>query len=474
MRQILAAFVLFIAAAISHAGPPNIVLILADDLGWADVACNGGDLHETPHIDRLASTGVRFTDAYAAAPVCSPTRASIMTGKSPARLHMTIWYEGATTGPKGRKLLQPVTQPDLSLDHFTLAKALKQAGYTTAHIGKWHLGDAAHYPEAHGFDINIGGTFWGAPVSHFYPYAGMWNGDEEFRYVPGLGLGKPGDYLADKLTDEAIAFIDRAAASGGPFFLNLWHHAVHTPIEGKVDLVEHYRSKVAPGLHHQNPVYAAMVHNLDESVGRVVEALERRGLADNTIIIFTSDNGGYVNNDKGTKVTDNSPLRSGKGSCYEGGLRVPLIVRTPGTLGAVCREPVISTDLYPTVLELAGVKLPSGLDGLSLVPLLHDPAAKLSRDFLAFHYPHYYATTTPVSSLRAGNYTLIHYYEDSRNELYDLASDLPQSKNLAAERPDVVKELSSRLDGWLKATDAQLPTPNPNPTPGSKKKKAKT
>ena len=322
--------------------------------------------------------GVRFTQAYAM-PVCSPTRASILTGRHAARLHYTIWREGALGVPHDQPLLPPPAIADLPSSEVTIAEVLKGAGYLTFHVGKWHLGDAAHSPETQGFDLNIGGTHWGAPATYFYPFRGPSGSSGEFRYVPGLGLGKPGDYLDDRLTDEALKLIDEARDR--PFFLNLCFHVPHTPIEGKARLVEHYQSKLKPGLHHRNPGYAAMVQTLDENVGRVLAKLKQRRLADHTLVIFASDNGGYVNTNRGLQVTDNSPLRSGKGSLYEGGIRVPLIVRMPGVTppGATCDEPVICTDFFPTILELCGL---SGsvqpaplqpLDGLSLVPLLKQP-----------------------------------------------------------------------------------------------------
>jgi arylsulfatase A len=268
------------ADAARDAVRPNIVVILADDLGWADVACNGGDLHETPHTDRLARDGVRFTQAYAASPVCSPTRASLLTGKCPARLHMTIWREDALSPPRDRRLLPPVTVANLPHRETTIASLLQRAGYLTAIVGKWHLGDTQYYPETHGFDVNIGGTIWGAPTSYFFPYrgvSGLYGGD--YRFVSGLYLGgKRGEYLSDRLTDEALRVID--AAGHRPFFLYLAHHAVHVPLEAKRPLIDHYAAKLAPAMHHRSAVYAAMVHSVDESVGRVLARLQERGIAD--------------------------------------------------------------------------------------------------------------------------------------------------------------------------------------------------
>lgn len=442
--------------------PLNVVFILADDMGWADLACYGGDLHETPNIDRLARESLRFTDAYAAAPVCSPTRASIMTGKCPARLHMTIWHEAAAEGaPHNRKVIPPDAVFNLPLEETTVAEVLHDAQYRTALVGKWHLGTAGYYPENQGFDVNIGGTFWGAPPTFFYPYRGLFG--KEPRYVPHLENGKPGEYLTDRLTTEALKTLDYEPER--PFFLYLAHHAVHTPVEGKEPMVEHYRGKLKPEMHHQNAAYAAMVQSLDESVGRVRADLERRGIAGNTVIIFTSDNGGYINRYKDQNVTNNYPLRSGKGSLYEGGVRVPLMIHFPGVTkpGTTCHEPVFSADLFTTILEMTKRPLPAGqIDGISLMPLLRDPSARLNRDVLGFHYPHYYATTSPVSAIRAREWKLLHYYEDNHVELYNLASDLSESNDLSRKMPEKAEELRGRLSQWLKSVNAQIPSPNPN------------
>ena len=443
------------------APPPNIVFILADDLGWADLSVYGADLHQTPNLDRLAAEGLRLTHAYAAAPVCTPTRASIMTGKHPARLHMTIWREAFRRPPTNRPLIPPVTVGDLPHSEVTLAEVLREAGYLTAHVGKWHLGDASYYPENHGFDINIGGTHWGAPQTFFFPYRGNRLYGGEPRYVPGLPFGNPGEYLTDRLTDEALHIIERAA--GRPFFLNLCYYTVHTPIEGKPDLVELYRQRLRPGMRHANLAYAAMVHSLDENVGRILARLTERGLDRNTVVIFASDNGGFVNEYQGEIVTTNHPLRSGKGSLYEGGTRVPLLIRAPGLTraGTVSDEPVSSIDFYPTILELLGRS--TNVDGLSLLPLLSSPGSRLPREELYFHYPHYYQTTSPVSALRVRDWKLLEYHEDQRLELYNLAADPGESKDLAPTMPDKAGELRGRLHAWCAAVNAQMPKPNPKP-----------
>lgn len=444
------------------AGVPNVVLMLADDLGWADLGCYGADLHQTPRLDQLAREGVRFTQAYAMS-VCSPTRASILTGRHAAGLRLTIWREGALRPEEGRKMRPAPAIADLPHEELTLAEALKAAGYLTFHVGKWHLGDADHSPETQGFDVNLGGTHWGAPATYFHPFRGEFGQAREFRYVPGLDVGQPGDYLTDRLTDEALRLIEQAGRH--PFFLNLWFHNPHTPIEGKPDLVEKYRARIRPGLKHQNPDYAAMIETLDSNVGRVLRQLEQCQLAERTLVIFASDNGGTILQHRGRQVTDNAPLRSGKGSLYEGGIRVPLLVRMPGvaTRGAVCDVPVFCTDLFPTILELCGLgdtlaAMPKVLlDGESLVPRLRHPAAPPTRNALFFHYPHYYATTTPVSAIRAGPYKLLEYFEDQRLELYDLRADPGETRNLAAEQPERAAQLRARLQAWRTEVGAQLP-----------------
>lgn len=442
---------------------PNIVLILADDLGWSDLGCYAADLHETPHLDRLAQQGVRFTDAYAMS-VCTPSRAALLTGKHAARLHMTIWSEGTFGGPQNRKLIQADSLHDLPHTETTLATRLRDAGYLTALVGKWHLGDAAHYPETHGFDVNIGGTQWGAPHTFFWPYSGSGRFGPNFRYVPHLEFGQTGEYLTDRLTDEALRVIDRAGDQ--PFFLYLAHYAPHTPIEAKAENVRYFAAKLRPGQHHQNAVYAAMVKSLDDSVGRVLDRLKQRGLERNTIVIFTSDNGGYIGADKGQTlpVTSNAPLRSGKGSLYEGGIRVPLIVRWPGVTppAAECQEPVVLMDLFHTLTAtLSGEASKAPADGIDLKPLLQQPAGKLDRDALYFHYPHYYATTTPVSAVRTGDWKLLEYLEDGRVELYNLKDDPGEKTDLAAQMPDKAASILKRLHHWRTQAGVASPTPNP-------------
>lgn len=300
-------------AAVAADSKPNVVLILADDLGWTDLACYGSNFYETPHIDGLARDGMKFTQAYSACTVCSPTRAALLTGKYPARLHITDWIPGQM--PENPKLIVPRWTKYLPLNEVTLGRAFHDAGYATASMGKWHLGDAQYYPEKHGFDINIAGSSAAQPPSYFAPYR-----------IATLPEGPDGEYITDRLADEAVRFIEKNQDQ--PFFLYLPHFAVHLPLQAKPSLVEKYRAKLRPGQLQSNPAYAAMIESLDEAVGRVRRKLEELNLADRTVIVFTSDNGGRV------PTTSNLPLRVGKGSCYEGGTRVPLIVSWPGAIHA--------------------------------------------------------------------------------------------------------------------------------------------
>ncbi|MCE5249696.1 sulfatase [bacterium] len=454
-----AAFTLFMQSSCTRpaARKPNFVFILIDDLGWKDLSCYGSTFYETPNIDRLAAQGMKFTDAYAACPVCSPTRASIMTGKYPARLHVTDWIKGHVA-PKA-KLRVPDWTMYLDLDEVTIAEALKPEGYVSASVGKWHLGDEAYYPEKQGFDVNIAGYWAGQPPTYFSPYTvdREWN-----NRIPTLEGGSEGEYLTDRLTDEALKFIENA--KGRPFFLYLSHYAVHTPIEGKERLIEKYKAKVKPGQDQNNPVYAAMIESVDESVGHVLNKLDELGIADNTIVIFMSDNGGLSGIGDWNHITSNAPLREGKGTPYEGGVREPMIVRWPGAVrpGSTCSVPVSSIDFYPTMLEMAGIGVVSGrtVDGVSLVPLL-EQTGPIRREALYWHYPHYHITT-PFGSVRTGEFKLIEFYEDGRLELYNLRDDIGEQHDLVNEMPDKSRELKTMLDDWRSAVGAQMMTPNPD------------
>jgi arylsulfatase A-like enzyme len=442
---------------------PNFVFILLDDLGWRDLGCYGGTFAETPHCDRLAAQGLRFTNAYAAGPVCSPTRASILTGKYPARLHLTDWLPGRADRPT-QKLLRPPFQPFLPLDEATLARVLQPLGYASASIGKWHLGGSCFSPELHGFDLNVGGSERGSPPSYFFPYR-----NPSFR-LPGLEQGREGEYLTDRLTDEAEKFI--TAHRDRPFFLYLAHYAVHIPLQAKKGLVAKYEAKARarPDDPRNNPVYAAMVESADDSVGRLLKKLEALGIADRTVVVLFSDNGGLsVREGPHTPATSNAPLRAGKGYLYEGGIREPLLVRWPGVVkpGRVCDVPVCSVDFFPTFLEVAGGRVDprQNVDGVSLVPLLRQ-AGSPKRDALYWHYPHYSNQGgKPAGAVRRGNFKLIEFYEDGRLELYDLEADPGERHNLAVQMPGKAKELHRALRGWRKAVDAQMPAPNPDYQP---------
>jgi len=452
----------------------NFIFIMADDLGWTDLSCYGSDLHETPNIDRLAKESMKFTNAYSAAPLSSPTRAALMTGKHPARLNMTTWYENSGVHqPNDRQILiSPTTIADLPLNEYSIAKAFKQEGYFTAHVGKWHLGDAVHFPEAHGFDINIGSTIWGAPLSYWYPFKGQRTANE-YRFIAGLEdlLGRSeNSYLTDRLTDEALKIIK--AKRNEPFFLNMCYYSPHTPLEGKPKYVEHFKSKIKPDMFHRNPIYAAMIASLDENVGRILAEVEKAGISDRTVIVFYSDNGGALAANK----ENNHPLKSGKGTLYEGGIRVPLIIKWPGTTkpGSISNVPVTTMDFYPTLLEIANIKgnedHNSNIDGISIAPVLQDPTKVLDRGALFWHFPHYYfrpAGTAPQSAVRQGNWKLIHFYEDDRLELYNLDEDISEKNDLIKDYPEIANDLYTILQTWRKEINAHFPTFNPGYKPES-------
>ncbi|QQS46360.1 MAG: sulfatase [Acidobacteriota bacterium] len=452
---------LFASSAFAQSRPPNIVLVLIDDYGWADTGSYGSTYHRTPNIDALAARGMRFTDAYAATPVCSPTRAALMTGKHPARLHLTDWLPGRRDLP-AQKLARPNIRQELPLAETTLAEALKSVGYATAHIGKWHLGGAGFGPENQGFDLNIAGDHTGTPLSYFAPYQS--NG----RFMPGLETAPQGEYLPDRLTSEAERFIERNKEK--PFFLYFPHYSVHIPMRAKSELIAKHRSRPRPERGQNNPVYAAMIESVDESVGRLTRKLEELGIADNTIFIFTSDNGGLATPEgPDTPATDNSPLRAGKGYLYEGGIRVPLIIAWPKRIkaGSVNRTPVYSMDLFVTAVEAAGSRNTTGTDGMSLLPLLTGRGG-LRREALYWHYPHYSNQSInggrldqPGAAIRQGDYKLIEFYQDNRVELYDLKNDIGERNDLARGNPRLAERLRGKLAAWRKTVGAQMMTPNP-------------
>lgn len=442
--------------------PRNVLMIVLDDLGWADLSCYSSDYHLSPRIDELANQAMRFQQAYAAAPVCSPTRAALLTGKWPARLDLTIWHEGAVGGgPNDRPLRDALSQPNLPRSEMTLAERLHDRGYFTAHLGKWHLGTAEYYPETQGYDQHIGGTHWGAPATYFAPFRGAFSTNEpELRYVPGLAPHAPNDYLTDRLTDRALEVL--RGVGDQPFFMTLWYYSVHSPIEAPAALVDKHRAR-APGRHQHDPTYAAMIERVDWNIGRVIDELKASGRWSQTVVVVTSDNGGVDIPVRYTTPTSNHPLRSGKGTLYEGGLRVPLIVFWPERTraGSVSDVPVITQDLFVTLAAAAGIP-PADLgpvDGTSLLPLLADSTAGLSRETLYWHFPHYYSRMTPASAIRHGDWKLIHYYEQDRVELYDLAQDLGESMDRAAAEPVRAAELLRELNVWRTAVGANPPRP---------------
>ncbi len=454
--------------ATASARPPNIILILADDLGWTDLGVQGSKYYETPNIDRLAGQGMRLS-RFHQCQNCAPTRAALMSGQYGPRTGVYT-VGGIDRFDWSARPLRPVDNVEqLPLDKITMAQALKSAGYATAMFGKWHLGEGGgHHPGQRGFDeaiVSMG--------KHF-----------DFNTNPKTSY-PPGTYLADFLTGKAEDFIRRH--KDAPFFLYLPHFGVHSPFEAKKEWIEKFRPK--PGVDgHNNPTYAAMIASVDESVGRVMALLDELKLADETVLIFTSDNGGVGGYQRegitgGGGVTDNTPLRSGKGSLYEGGTRVPFIIRWPGIVkaGATCDMPSIHVDLYPTFLEIAAAKRPEGytLDGESLVPVWKDAQAKLKREAIYQHFPGYLGAapgswrTTPVGTIEVGDWKLMEFFEDHRLELYNLRDDIGEAHNLAAQEPERAKTLRARLEAWRKEIHAPMPTANTPGAPGSSPPKGK-
>lgn len=449
IAKLTAIYFLALSLVCAASGKPNIVVIMADDLGWKDLHCYGNPKLDTPALDQLAAEGLRFTQGYAASPVCTPTRATMMTGQSPARLGITNHAPGNRDGfaLPDTDLREAASLRHLPLAAVTLAERLAKAGYATAHVGKWHLSytgpsekgirEVDLRPDRQGFDLNLGGNSLGGPPSYFAPYR-----------IPTLPDGKDGEYLPDRLADEAIAFIRQHRDR--PFFLNWWPYSVHFPMQAREEVIAKYRQR--GGL--KDPVYAAMIEDMDTSIGRFLKALDEAGLRENTLVIFKSDNGGYNG--------DNRPLRGMKGMLYEGGIRVPWIVRWPGKVQPATTNstPVISMDCYPTLLEAAGLSpTPEHpLDGKSIVPLLTQSTG-FERDTLYFHYPNYafHKRNRPGSAIREGKYKLIKNYDDLSLELYDLSADIGETNNLAAGSPELAKRLADKLDAWLQKCEARMP-----------------
>ena len=440
----------------------NVLLIHVDDLGATDLGVFGSDYYETPNLDRLAAEGMRFMQSYSAAAICSPSRAALMTGNYPARTGITDWIRAKFQGGSGlalptdfeetdgKPLKTPKNQGFLPLDELTLAERLKAQGFSTMHVGKWHLGEEGNHPENQGFDINIGGNDLGQPPSYFDPYLAK---NAAPTYVlKNVPPRKEGEFLTDREGDEIVKFIQNR---DGQFFIHWAPYAVHTPIMGPEELVEKYKAKV-PGI-QKNPTYAALVENLDQNVGKILSELDRLGLRKNTLIIFTSDNGGLIGNPQ-NPVTVNLGLRSFKGYPYEGGIRVPTVVSLPGQIpaGTVSQTPIITMDWVPTILEMVGEKNTS-TDGVSLVPALLQKGSLADRD-LFWHFPHYREPDIrPYSIIRSGAYKLIYYFDGSEAELYDLSNDPLEEKNLAKQLPFLTSQLKTKLDNWWKETDARLP-----------------
>jgi arylsulfatase A-like enzyme len=460
------------AAAPGSTGPRpvNVVFFLVDDLGQRDLGCYGSTFYETKYVDQLAAAGARFTCAYAACPVCSPTRASILAGKYPTRTHITDYISPNRSNqpenwPRNTRLRPAEYSDRLALEEVTLAEAFKSAGYATMHVGKWHLGPEGFYPENQGFDVNMGGFEQGAPFGgkkYFSPYNN-----------PRLPDGPPGEHLPNRLANEAVKFIREHREQ--PFFIYFPFYSVHTPLMAREDLQRKYGEKhkrlgIEPKwgreaerqvrLVQEHAVYAAMIEAMDLAVGKVLAALDEAGLSDNTVVFFTSDNGGLSTSEG--SPTSNLPLRAGKGWLYEGGIREPLVVRWPGVVkpGSVIDEPIISTDYYPTILEMAGLpaRPEQHVDGVSLAPLLKTGEAPAPRS-LFWHYPHYSPQGgAPSAAIRKGDWKLIEWFEDQNVELFDVAHDLAEQHDLAAEHPETVKELRAELHAWQKATGATFPT----------------
>jgi len=447
------------------AGRPNFVFFLVDDLGWTDLGCFGSTFYETPNIDRLCASGMKFTDGYAACPVCSPTRASIMTGRHPVRVDITDWIPGARA--KNAKLRHVEDRDNLASEEITVAEALKQHGYQTFFAGKWHLGGKGHLPTDQGFDINVGGCEKGSPPGGYYA---PWKN-------PNLKAKDAGEYLTERLTDEAVVFLEKRN-SKTPFLLYLSYYNVHTPITPYKKRYEHFQASAAARFQDATPVrkehegisrlrqdnaaYASMIAAVDDSVGRILAKLDDLELASGTVVFFFSDNGG-LSTLRGMGPTCNLPLRAGKGWLYEGGVREPMILRAPGITrpGSVCNTPVVSMDFFPTMLELAGLPaMPEKhADGVSLAPLLKGSNTLPPRP-LCWHYPHYHGSTwTPGASIRDGDWKLIEFYHWGNVELYNLKDDPGEQHDLSKNNAAKATELLDKLHSWQRKLGAKMPQP---------------
>ena len=449
----------------------NFLFFLVDDMGWADIGANGSKFHETPHIDRLAKSGMRFTQGYAAGSVCSPTRASIMTGKHPVRVDITDWIPGQSNRPSN-PLLHPEDRHSLPLEEVTIAEALKQHGYQTFFAGKWHLGKEGEWPTDQGFDINIGGHHRGSPPGGYYA---PWTN-------PALKAKKEGEYLTERLTDESAKFLETRDKSK-PFLLYLSYYNIHTPIQSYKKRFNYFKEKAEKSfigptpiqpehdgktrMRQDNPALASMVAAVDDSVGKLLDKIEELKLDKNTVVIFFSDNGGLSTLGR-IGPGCNKPLRAGKGWLYEGGIREPTIIRAPGITkqGSISIKPMISMDFFPTMLDLAGLPLRPELhvDGNSLLSQLKGNDSGLRT--LHWHYPHYHGSTwKPGAAIREGNWKLIEFYHYNNFELYNLENDISEENNLSKTHPNKAKELRKKLNKWQKKMNAKMPNPNPDYTP---------
>ena len=470
--------VLFCSIEATAAKQTNFLFFLVDDMGWADIGVNGSKFHETPYIDRLAATGMRFTQGYAACPVCSPTRASIMTGRHPVRVDITDWIPGQSNRATN-KLLHPQDRNNLAHDEVTIAEQLKKHGYQTFFAGKWHLGSEGHWPEDQGFDINIGGHHRGSPPGGYYA---PWTN-------PALKSKKKGEYLTERLTEESVKFLEKRDVNK-PFLLYLSYYNIHTPIQPYKKRIDHYTAKGAKifkgktptqkehegttRMRQDNAALASMVAAVDDSVGTLLGKLKELKLDENTVVIFFSDNGGLsTRGGKRFGPGCNLPLRASKGWLYEGGVREPTIIRAPGVTkpGSVSHKPMVSMDFFPTMLELAGLPAQTKLhaDGQSLVSQLkgNDSGSRT----LYWHYPHYHGSSwKPGAAIRDGDWKLIEFYHHEKIELYNLAEDIGEQKNLAASHPQKAVELRAKLVAWQKQLKAKMPLPNPAYQAPTKKK----
>ena len=473
-------FVFPFAVCGSEAKQPNFVFFLVDDMGWADVGCNGSSFHRTPHIDALAASGVRFTQGYAAASICSPTRASILTGRHPVRVGITDWIPGMSREGRFKKVED---RDNLALEEVTIAEVLKEHGYRTFFAGKWHLGKQGHYPEDQGFEVNIGGHERGSPPGGYYA---PWNN-------PRLEARRKGEYLTERLTEETIAYMEKQSKQPDPFLVYLSYYNIHTPIQPYEKRIAEYRGS-AQSMKGQTPVIrmrdgisrgrqdnaglASMVAAVDDSVGAITAKLASLGIDDNTVVMFFSDNGGLCTRPPGRRSRGkksgktrgqiqtgpgcNLPLRSGKGWLYEGGIREPAIIRAPGVTepGGVSDSPMVSMDFFPTILELAGIEARPDLhcDGQSLVEQLRSPDRKSERT-LYWHYPHYHGSGwSPGGAIRDGDWKLIEFWEHGDSQLFDLKADPGEENDLSADNEEKANALAKKLESWRKELGAVMPT----------------